>query len=566
VEETTGTLLWIEVPRPGAAVAGLPVGPASVRILDGRGRAVPVGIVGDVCVVGDETRNPPAPMPSPWRGRWRRDGSLELTALREGLAAPPAATVRRAAASVYRAPRTSLERQIASVWQNVLGPGAGVEDDFFALGGGADEAVEISLRLGGLNLLALPGQIVEKRTVASLAPVVEDNMRLALADPASREPAPLTPLQQSILAASAGAPGRSVGCVVLRSEDPLDAGALSEALRRVALRHDALRLRVDGAGGLAVGVVRDAGEIALTRTDLAGGAAGDRRRAWQAALAAERLEVGLSCPSLRAVLARGGAGRGDRLALLASSLVVDEGSWALLVEEVELAYADVVSGRAPRLGEPPSFHAWLLAAERLKAFAEPETDGSPVRAAAKTVSCRLPGGAHAALRALSPSIREAALAAALRAVSGPRPVEINRDRRGPAAVAGLMRTIGQFGCLGGVPQDANLEQAPPVLSARLVSQPPRADREAKLSVVRFDPPDLLPGGADLRVIALDLDDALHLAVSWSGEPGGSLRGVLEALRGGIESEAVRLRAGDSAAERRFATVELDADELENLLT
>ncbi len=72
-------------------------------------------------------------------------------------------------------PRTDLEREIAEVWQDVLGVSrVGVTDDFFALGGHSLHAMQMMTRIrnrhGDIPLRLL----FASPTVAGLAALVED--------------------------------------------------------------------------------------------------------------------------------------------------------------------------------------------------------------------------------------------------------------------------------------------------------------------------------------------------------------------------------------------------------
>ena len=71
----------------------------------------------------------------------------------------------------YVAPRSSLEREIAEVWRDVLGvERVGVDDDFFALGGHSLLAMRAVARLGHIMPVRLTlASLFEARTVAALA-------------------------------------------------------------------------------------------------------------------------------------------------------------------------------------------------------------------------------------------------------------------------------------------------------------------------------------------------------------------------------------------------------------
>ena len=78
-----------------------------------------------------------------------------------------------AAADVYVAPRSELERAVQAVWQEVLGLAqVSVESDFFRIGGNSIMANKVSSRLRTVLVLAVPlsgGAMFQHPTVAGLA-------------------------------------------------------------------------------------------------------------------------------------------------------------------------------------------------------------------------------------------------------------------------------------------------------------------------------------------------------------------------------------------------------------
>ncbi|HEU4729504.1 MAG TPA: polyketide synthase dehydratase domain-containing protein, partial [Kofleriaceae bacterium] len=95
----------------------------------------------------------------------------QLAAEVEHGAGPAAVHPRPELATPYVAPATEIERQVAAIWQDVLGIDAiGVDDDFFALGGHSLAAVQIGTKLRsqfGADLVLR--EFFEQPTVASTA-------------------------------------------------------------------------------------------------------------------------------------------------------------------------------------------------------------------------------------------------------------------------------------------------------------------------------------------------------------------------------------------------------------
>ncbi|MDG4764742.1 amino acid adenylation domain-containing protein [Solwaraspora sp. WMMD406] len=160
-------------------------------------------------------------------------------------------------------PLTDTERQVAQVWQAVLGvPAVGRDDDFFALGGDSIVAIEVFARLRE-QFPAAPGPAViyDHRTLAGLSaaldiaapevdatPEVEATPAPAAAVPAPVDapydprPYPLSPAQRGFLLAEAAAPGSSSTWLArLRLSGRLDRQRFQRAVDIVVARHPMLR-------------------------------------------------------------------------------------------------------------------------------------------------------------------------------------------------------------------------------------------------------------------------------------------------------------------------------------
>jgi len=73
-------------------------------------------------------------------------------------------------ATAHVAPRNPVERQLAAIWQDLLGiEGVGVHDDFFELGGDSVVGLRIVARARERGLALTPGQLFENPTIAGLA-------------------------------------------------------------------------------------------------------------------------------------------------------------------------------------------------------------------------------------------------------------------------------------------------------------------------------------------------------------------------------------------------------------
>ncbi|WP_405974467.1 amino acid adenylation domain-containing protein [Streptomyces sp. NBC_00988] len=258
------------------------------------------------------------------------------------------------------APRTDIERRLARVWAEVLRldvDAVGADDNFFGLGGDSIRAVRLlpAARREGLDLSIW--MLYRTKTLAELAAV-------AGADTPDSAELPLTPAQRRTAEDTPAA--QSVRLPLSRRPDP---GLLERALRAVVARHQALRLRlpVDGGTTAAVAAVESAEPLRVV--ELGEVPADGRAAAVAAAVAEDASAVDPVCgPVLRASLCHFGAATMLNTELLPElwitvhELAVDEASWTVLVDDLNLAYRQLSAGEPVEL-PPVGLELAVLASE-----------------------------------------------------------------------------------------------------------------------------------------------------------------------------------------------------------
>jgi phthiocerol/phenolphthiocerol synthesis type-I polyketide synthase E len=74
----------------------------------------------------------------------------------------------------YVAPRNEVERQLAAIWQEMLGiDRVSVHDNFFELGGDSVQAIQISAKVNEAGLQFTPQQLFQNQTIAELAALLD---------------------------------------------------------------------------------------------------------------------------------------------------------------------------------------------------------------------------------------------------------------------------------------------------------------------------------------------------------------------------------------------------------
>ncbi|MCG6573326.1 amino acid adenylation domain-containing protein [Pseudomonas sp. AF32] len=249
----------------------------------------------------------------------------------------------------YVAPRSALERQLASIWQDVLKLGrVGLRDNFFELGGDSIVSIQVVSRARQAGIHFTPKDLFQHQTLEALATVAQTGTAAPVIDqqPATGETA-LLPIHQWFFAQPIPDRHHWNQSVMLKPTQALDASVLEQALQALVAHHDSLRLEFIEQGEGWTARYRDV----------------DTRAAgplvWQAEvidLAAledlgNRAQRSLQLSGdtlLRAVLANLADGT-QRLLLIVHHLVVDGVSWRILFEDLQSAYRQLQAGTALHL-------------------------------------------------------------------------------------------------------------------------------------------------------------------------------------------------------------------------
>ncbi|MGH9869942.1 MAG: amino acid adenylation domain-containing protein [Candidatus Polarisedimenticolia bacterium] len=288
---------------------------------------------------------------------------------RRALPPPGGAPSRR---GVAVAPRSPVEREIARVWEEVLGiDGVSVTDNFFELGGHSLLATQVISRLRTALGVELPLRaIFEAPTVETLASLSGDRRQEAVARPCiPRAPdvirRKLSHAQQRLWFLDRLAPGSAVYNVAgaFRIAGALDTGALDRALSEIDRRHEVLRTRIVETGDEPASIFAAPRSQVLAIEDLARSDDPTReamRRIHEQAATPFDLERD---PLWRALLMRTGE-REHLLSFVLHHLVTDGWSMDRLAEELALLYGAFAAGDSSPLADLPIQYADWAAWQR----------------------------------------------------------------------------------------------------------------------------------------------------------------------------------------------------------
>ncbi|MFC6014269.1 amino acid adenylation domain-containing protein [Nocardia lasii] len=255
------------------------------------------------------------------------------------------------AEATFRAPATPLEQLVADTFTEVIGSrGAGLDDDFFALGGNSLMATRLAARLGAALGAQVPvAAVFDAPTVAALAAHLADldptSARPPLVKRTTEGPAVLSPAQQRMWVLHQLAPQSAAYHIpaAIRLTGDLDLPALRAAIADLLARHDTLRTRYpDTAAGPVQQVMPAwAGAVDLTPIPVAP----DAVEARITALVAQPFDI-TAAPPVRIALYTLGADD-HVLVVVVHHISADGYSIEPLTRDLVRAYVDRSQGREP---------------------------------------------------------------------------------------------------------------------------------------------------------------------------------------------------------------------------
>ncbi|MFD4668658.1 non-ribosomal peptide synthase/polyketide synthase [Lentzea sp. NPDC058450] len=228
-------------------------------------------------------------------------------------------------------PRTPVERELARIWADALRVDrVGVHDNFFALGGDSILSIQIVSRARQAGLELATKDVFTHQSIAELATVVRAEDDTAAPLPEITGPAPLTPIQRWYLDANGSNPHHFTMSTYVELSEDVDPAALAWALHAVVTHHEGLRTRFFRENGVWVQEVTDV-EVQLEEHDLSD---------VDSAVAAARRGLDIT----RGAVVRALLFSRKRLLLVVHHLVVDGVSWRILLDDLETAYRQAVTG------------------------------------------------------------------------------------------------------------------------------------------------------------------------------------------------------------------------------
>lgn len=269
--------------------------------------------------------------------------------------------------------RTSLEKELARIWREVLGlERVGITDNFFELGGDSILSIQIVARARDAGLLITPKQLFQHQTISELAAETKFSREGAPEEEVSEGIIPLTPIQHWFFEQELPEPHHYNQAVMLELKPPVRAVLLQKSLERLVQYHEALRLRFahEALDWEQTNAAREPHDV-FRCVDLS--SLIPERQTAEIERAADETQSSFDLsegPIIQAVYFDLGIGKPHRLLIVIHHLAVDGVSWRILLDDMQRTYEQLLRGEEVKL--PPktlSFKRW---SELLGAYAQSE--------------------------------------------------------------------------------------------------------------------------------------------------------------------------------------------------
>ncbi|HEY0227248.1 MAG TPA: condensation domain-containing protein, partial [Mycobacterium sp.] len=251
----------------------------------------------------------------------------------------------------YRAPSNAVEEVLAGIYAQVLGlERVGVDDSFFDLGGDSILSMQVAARARAAGVVCRPRDIFVEQTVARLAQVATVATGEDLLVDEGIGPLEATPIIRWLQSVD-GPVEQFNQTVVVDAPAGVTHADVVAVLQGLLDRHAMLRLRVDAdeAGGWSL-TVPEVGSVDAAACVLSVDALSDE------ALVAGRSTLD---PAAGVMVSAVWAESTGQLALIIHHLAVDGVSWRVLLEDLNIGWAQHLSGQPVALpGGGMSFARW----------------------------------------------------------------------------------------------------------------------------------------------------------------------------------------------------------------
>ncbi len=275
--------------------------------------------------------------------------------------------------TIYSEPITAIEKQLVSIWQEVLGvERVGIHDNFFELGGDSIISLQVISKAHQVGIHLTAKQLFQYQTIAQLE-IVASSKNISTAEQGLVTGSfLLIPIQRWFFEENFANPHHWNQAVLLNVPSDIDAVILQKAIAQLIAHHDLLRTQFKQVESQwQPYIAAESNPECFTQIDFDPLPQDKVQSTIEATAEDIQASLNLSTGQIfRAVLLNLGSNSHNRLLIVIHHLVVDGVSWRILVEDLQNIYNSLKNNQILQLpAKTTSFSQWT---ERLTSYA-----GSP---------------------------------------------------------------------------------------------------------------------------------------------------------------------------------------------
>ena len=270
----------------------------------------------------------------------------------------------------YIAPAAYIEEILADIWQEILGvERVGVRDNFFELGGDSILCLQVVAKTHQAGLHITPKQIFQHQTIAELASVLDGAIQNSAEQGIVTGSFPLTPIQTWFFEQNFPFPHHWNQSILLETKSKIDSFLLEKAVQKLLEHHDILRLSFEQKSSKFQPIIVYEQTAPVIQIDLSH--IYSEQLKTEIAKAASHFQASFNLstgPLIKVGLFDLGAEKSGRLLIVIHHLVVDDLSWRILLEDLQVIYQQLVQKKSIKLPlKTNSFKEW---ANRIQEYAQ----------------------------------------------------------------------------------------------------------------------------------------------------------------------------------------------------
>lgn len=261
----------------------------------------------------------------------------------------------------FVAPRTTTEKTLAQIWQQVLRlQQVGIHDNFFELGGDSIVSIQMVSKANRAGLKLTPRQIFEQPTIAQLGALALATPTTAIEQGLVTGAVPLTPIQHWFLAQNQPDAHHWNQSLLLEVAPGCNPDLWEQILQHLLDHHDALRLNFQQQESDWQQIISSQQREVFTKVDLSALPEVEQKLAIETT--ATKLQASLNLAESLVKFAWFDLGRSrSRLLIIVHHLAIDGVSWRILIEDLQTAYQQLSQGEAITLpAKTTSWQTWAL--------------------------------------------------------------------------------------------------------------------------------------------------------------------------------------------------------------